>query len=78
MNFFQRLFRKNYLSGINLVPVPKWTHAAEKGREVFCPRAGCRYPTRVYNFAWSALVCRACGATTDKYEWLIQSNQEEM
>jgi len=55
----------------DLVPVQKHTRAGKKGKEVFCPRPECSYPTHVYNFAWSALVCKACGAPIDKYEWLI-------
>ena len=89
MNFFQRLFKKKkspvqYLtkkkSGAivwrDLVPVPKHTRAGKKGKEVFCPRPECSYPTHVYNFAWSSLVCKACGATIDKPEWLIKPQPE--
>ena len=61
----------------DLVPVQKHTRAGKKGKEVFCPRPECSYPTHVYNFAWSSLVCKACGATVDKPEWLIKPNQEE-
>tara|TARA_R110000796_G_scaffold82890_1_gene181805 strand:- start:177 stop:440 length:264 start_codon:yes stop_codon:yes gene_type:complete len=85
MNFFQRLFKKKkspvqYLTKKkvwrDLVPVPKHTRAGKKGKEVFCPRPECSYPTHVYNFAWSALVCKACGATIDKPEWLIKPHPE--
>tara|TARA_R110000850_G_scaffold34147_2_gene92558 strand:+ start:484 stop:747 length:264 start_codon:yes stop_codon:yes gene_type:complete len=66
-----------YLAGdghgaFDLESVPKWTHAGKKGKKVFCPRPECSYPTHVYNFAWSALVCKACGATIDKCDWLIE------
>ena len=86
MDFFQRLFKKKnspvqYLTrkktGGDLVPVPKWTHAGKKGKAIFCPRSECSYPTHVYDFAWSALACKACGATIDKYEWLIREKQGE-
>ena len=77
MNFFQRLFQKKNDQGRVLVPVPKHTRAGKKGKTVFCPRAECRYPTHVHNFAWSALVCQACGATINKYDWLIQNREEK-
>ncbi len=83
MNFFQRIFQKNTAPAQrltdkkvwrDLVPVPKWTHAGKKGKAVYCPRPECSYPTHVRNFAWSALVCKACGATIDKYDWLIETS----
>ena len=50
-------------------PVPKWTHAGRKGKEIHCPECG--GATHVYNFAWSALTCSHCGADVDKYHWLL-------
>jgi|TARA_R110000787_G_scaffold72678_1_gene162027 hypothetical protein len=50
-------------------PVPKWTHAGKAGKMIYCPKCG--VPGRVYNFAWSALVCNACATVIEKYEWLM-------
>jgi len=52
--------------------IPKWTRARRSGKDIYCPN--CHHKIRVYNFAWSALSCQACGATNEKYSWLIENN----
>ena len=52
-----------------LQPIPKWTHAAKDGTEIFCPQ--CSRTTRVYSFSWSMRACRHCLAKVKKANWLI-------
>ena len=47
--------------------VNNWTRAPKDGREIVCPK--CDEVTRVYHFAWSALVCILCKATVNKNDW---------
>ena len=47
--------------------VNRYTRAGKYGRDIECPE--CLYPTRVYHFAWSALLCGKCGKYFDKYRW---------
>jgi|TARA_R110000751_G_scaffold10147_1_gene37588 hypothetical protein len=50
-------------------PVPKWTHAGKKGKDIWCPK--CSEKTHVYHFGWAAMLCRSCHAVVDKYNWLM-------
>ena len=50
--------------------VPKWTHAAKDGTEIFCPK--CSKTTRVYSFSWTMRGCRHCKERVKKYDWLIE------
>ena len=52
------------------VPIPRWTHAKRSGTGIRCP--GCANKVLVFDFAWSVLLCRACGVVSKKTEWLIR------
>jgi len=81
MGFFDWLLGKGWNNPTDDVPaefvvdprkfktVPKWTHAGRPGKDIHCPKCGTS--VRVYNFAWSALVCNACATVVEKYEWLM-------
>jgi ribosomal protein S27E len=47
--------------------VTKHTRAPRGGRMIECPH--CHWPTRVYHFAWYAMVCEGCGKAVRKLAW---------
>ena len=47
--------------------VTKHTRAPRDGRMIECPCCGER--TRVYHFAWYAMVCEGCGKAVRKLAW---------
>jgi hypothetical protein len=52
--------------------VSKHTRAGKEGKNIFCPV--CEWSVRVYNFAWSALVCHGCGLDIQKGEFLLSKS----
>lgn len=48
------------------------TRAGKGGKNIFCPV--CEWSMRVYNFAWSALVCHGCGQDIQKGEFLLSKS----
>ena len=50
-------------------PIPKWTHAGKKGKDIYCPK--CASATHVYNFGWAELLCGNCKEFVGKEEWLM-------
>jgi len=55
-------------------PVPKWTHAGKRGKDVYCPK--CSGKTHVSHFGWTTLFCGNCRADVSKYDWLMPSEEE--
>ena len=57
-------------------PVPKWTHAGKRGKDIWCPK--CSEKTHVFHFGWSSMVCQSCRAIVDKYEWLMPVKEDKL
>ena len=50
--------------------VNRYTRARKSGRNIVCPQ--CAKSSKVYNFAWSALLCSHCRAEVEKKNWLVK------
>ncbi len=50
-------------------PVPKWTHAGKKGKDIWCPK--CSEKTHVSDFGWASLFCMSCRTLVNKCDWLM-------
>ncbi len=49
----------------------KRSRTGRDGKNIMCPH--CQSVHKVYHLSWSALTCSKCGVSTDKYDWLIQT-----
>jgi len=58
----------------NIEKVSPHTKAPASGKTIHCPE--CDYPTKVYNFGWSAIVCWKCEGEIKKNEWYLKSAYE--
>jgi len=59
------------------VKVWAWCRASKvHGREIYCPH--CSAPSKVYNFAWSALKCRNCENSAERNKWYTVRTEKEL
>jgi len=50
-----------------LVKINRYTRAAVKGKEIYCPY--CEQKAIVFHFSWFSLVCQHCDKEVRKYQW---------
>ena len=53
-------------------PVTNRTRAGKLGKLIKCPK--CQSVRPIYPFSWSGLTCPECKESTDKLDWLVESN----
>ena len=53
-------------------PVTNRTRAGYNGKLIKCPK--CQSVRPIYHFSWSGLTCPECKESTDKLDWLVESN----